>query len=236
MRRSPLRRILFSVIILLALLLAFEVAVTILSERGIQKGLESQYGLPNDLKVSINSFPLTLSLIRNHLGQLKMTWEDQARTVTGDGHETDTPYYGQINLYDVELNMPALLRTRIEIRKISYIKAAMIIDAQGLNKAFSLPGDDLIVDQGEIYRKNSYPKVQYKVEVLKGDTLSLVPISSSIENSGSSQDSQSAIEPPLAFATFSNLPLQTKLESASVEGAMIVIDVSIPMWEGYIQI
>jgi len=231
-----LRKILFSAVLLLALLLAFEVGVTFLSERGFQKALKSQYGMPDSLKVSINSFPLTLSLIRNHLGQLRMTWEGQVNTITPSGQEENPTYFGQINLYDVELNMPALLRTRLEIRQISRIKAAIILTEESLNLALGIQNDDIIVADGEIFKANTNPKVQYKLKVLNGDTLSLEPLSGSIGDSDYLQNPQPALQASSATATFGTLPLDGRLQRASIEGDKAVIDMAIPIWEGYIEI
>jgi hypothetical protein len=230
-----LRKILFSVVILLALLLAFEVGVTVLSERGLQKALKNQYGMPDSLKVSINSFPLTLSLIRNHIGQLRLTWGDQVVVTNIDAQQSDITYYGQVNLYDVELDMPALIRTRIEIRQISHIDAAIILDDQALNAAFNLSNGGLVIDQDKIYLKNSNPQVQYKLKVTNGNRISLEPSSGSIGDSESSQNPQSGVQPASATVTLGKLPLDARLQSASVKANRVLVDVSIPIWEGYIK-
>lgn len=231
-----MRKLLFSAVILLALLLAFEVGITVLSERGIQKALKSQYGMPDNLKVSINSFPLTLSLIRNHLGQLRMTWDGQVNTITPSGEPVNPTYYGQINLYDVELDMPALLRTRLEIRQISRIKAAIIFSEESLNLAMGPQNGYLVIDEGRIFQANTDPKVQYKLKVSNGDTIFLEPLSPSTGDSDSLQNSQSSIEVTYEVTISNKLPLDARLQSASIERDRVVIEVAIPIWEGYIEI
>jgi LmeA-like phospholipid-binding len=232
----PLRKILFSAVILLALVLAFEVGVTVLSERGLQKALETQYGMPGSLKVSINSFPLTLSLIRNHIGQLKLTWEGQTVVTNLDAQESGLTYYGQVNLYDVELDMPALIRTRIEIRQISHIDASIIFDEQALNASFNLPDGSLVIDQNKIYLKNSNPQIQYKLKVSNGNSISLDPSSGSIGDSDSFQNPQSGVEPDFATVALGKLPMEARPQSASVEANRVIIAVSIPIWEAYIKL
>jgi hypothetical protein len=220
----------------MALLLSFEAGVTVLSERGIQKALKSQYGMPDNIKVSVNSFPLTVSLVRNHLGQVKITWQAQAMMTTQDGKETDSDYFGQINLYDVELDMPALIRTSLAIRQISRVKAAIILDQENLDSALGLEPGSLSISDGHLQEAKSNPKLEYKVKVSGGDTISLEPLSGYSGDSDSPKNPQSAVQQASATINADELPLQASFQSASIEGDYLVIDIAIPIWEGYIQI
>ena len=130
-----MRKILFSVIVLLALLLAAEVGVTILSQNGLEKAISSQYELPSSLRVSINSFPFLLSLARNHLAELQLTWEDELDYQVEEGALESMHYSGCVSLYDVELNMPSLLTGKLDVRDVSRMEATMAVDVGLINEA-----------------------------------------------------------------------------------------------------
>lgn len=231
-----MRIIVFGLIIILVLLLTFEVGITVLSERGLAKAMRSQYGLPDTLKASINSFPLTTSMLRNHLGLLRLSWQGEIDAVTPSGKESKPPYNGQVSLYDVELNMSSLLRSRLEIRRISRIKAAIFLDPSSLNVALGYQYEQLKVEDGQIFESIWGQKVQYKVEILHGDTIWLKPLGLSINDSDSTQNPQSSMQPGLNMVILANLPLGARIQSASVRGNRVVFEIVTPMWEGYMEI
>ncbi len=229
-----MRKLIFSLVFLLALFLAVEIGVTVLSERGVEKVMRSQYGLPSNLKVSINSFPLTMSLIRNHLGEIRLSWEDNLRFMSSGGMETSAPYYAQVAVYDVELNMPSLLKGRLDIRKISRIKTSISFDEVAINIAFGRENGSFKVEESHIYEIYNGVKIQYKVKVVDGNTISIKPFFGSTDDKESLTDPQSEVQYPSFLIKIPGLPLNARLESVSSEGNRVVLGISIPMWEGYL--
>jgi LmeA-like phospholipid-binding len=229
-----LRKLLFSLVFLLALLLAVEIGVTILSERGVEKVMSSQYGLPSNLKVSINSFPLTMSLVRNHLGEIRLSWEDELTFMSSNGTETRAPYYGKVVVYDVELNMTSLLKGHLEIRKISHLETSISFDESSINSAFGRENGSFKVEDGHIYEDYYGLKIQYKVKVVDGNTISIEPFLGSTNDEDSPENPQSVVHYASFTIRIPGLPLNAKLESVSSEGNRVILSISIPMWEGYL--
>ena len=133
-----MRKLLFSVIILVALLLGAEVGITLLSQHGMEKALSAQYELPSNLEVSINSFPYLISLFRNRLGELQLNWQGELQYGVDEGAAANLPYTCRVNLYDVELNMPSLLTGKLEIRDISRLKALIYLETADINEALGI--------------------------------------------------------------------------------------------------
>lgn len=229
-----MRKIIFSLATLLALLLAVEIGVTLLSEHGLEKVMRSQYGLPDNLKVSINSFPLAMSLLRNHLGEVQFSWEDELEFMAPTGTKTRAPYYGRVTVYDVELNMPSLLKGRLEIRKISRIKTSIAIDETPINHALGHENNFFIIENGRVYKLSDGNKIQYKVKVLGDYSLYVEPVNGSTSGEGSPQYPQSEVQVPQLVIEIDALPFGAKLESVSPEGDRLIFVISIPMWEGYL--
>ncbi|RJP31248.1 MAG: DUF2993 domain-containing protein [Actinobacteria bacterium] len=225
-----MRKILFGVIVLLALLLAAEVGITLLSQHGMERALSSQYGLPSGLEVSINSFPYLISLARNHLGELQLTWEGELQYGVEEGAAAQIPYAGRVNLYDVELNMPSLLSGKLEIRDISRLKSSISLAIGDINQALGMPDEGFFVEDERLYMLSDGEKVQYKVKVIDEDTLSFVPVAVSTTAEGSSANDLYQVETIL----FYGLPMRSCIDLASVDGDRVVLEISIPMWEGYL--
>ena len=225
-----MRKIVFSIIVLLALLLAAEVGVTILSQNGLEKAIRSQYELPDSLKVSINSFPFLLSLARNHLAELQLTWEDELDYGVEEGTLESMHYLGCVNLYDVELNMPSLLRGKLEVRDVSRIKATLGVDIAWVNDSLGLGEDGFYAEEGRLYRGEGDEKVRFKVKVTGSDTLTVEPYREYMSGEGLPQNPYVEVY----TVVFGLLPLSAELENASLDGSNVVLNISIPMWEGYL--
>jgi len=228
-----LRKILFTLVILLALLLAAEMVVTFLSQRGMEKAISSQYELPSSLKVSINSFPLILSLARNHMVEIRLAWEGNLSCRCEEEEEMEPAYSAQVNLYDVELEMPSLLGGRLEIREISRIKAEIFLDETSINE---IAGDNIgpvLIDDGDIYFVQNGEKVRYKVKVLDNRTLSFYPHSGYTSDSGYHDEAHPTLESDTTEVRLEGLPLDSQLEKASSDRGMLILEITIPMWEGY---
>jgi hypothetical protein len=233
MRRYVLRKILFTLVILLAMLIAAEMVVTFLSQRGMEKAISSQYELPSSMKVSINSFPLIISLARNHMGEIRLTWEGEIDCQFGEGEEEQLAYNAQVDLYDVELEMTSLLGGRLEIREISRIKAVFFLDESAVNEMVGDRIGPVLIDDGDIYFVHDGEKIRYKVEVSDDRTLIFYPHSDYTSDSGSSDESNPALEAGITEVVMEGLPLDSRLEKASSDRGLLIIEISIPMWEGY---
>ncbi len=225
-----MRKILFAVVLVLALLLAAEVGVTLLSQHGMERALRSQYELPASLEVSINSFPYLASLVRNHISELQLAWEGDLQYQAGEGTLASMPYAGIVNLYDVELNMPSLLKAKLEVSKVSRRKAAIAIDVADLNRAIGLRGGALRVDEGLLFVVEGERKTQYVVKVSDDNALALQPFTGYTDSRDSGQNPDAEVY----TLVFTSLPLDAELLNARVEGEEVILDMSIPSWEGYL--
>lgn len=225
-----MRKIMFSVIILVALILAVEVGITLLSQHGMEKALSAQYELPSSLQVSINSFPYLVSLFRNHLGELQLSWQGELQYGVEEGAAANMPYACRVNLYDVELNMPSLLTGKLEIRNISRLKAFIYLETADINEALGISTGGFFVHDDVVFLLADGEKTQYKVKVTDDNTLSLEPIMDYMHTGGSPADNEHRVE----TVVFMSLPMDAKLSYASIEGERVVLSISIPVWEGYL--
>lgn len=225
-----MRKILFTVVILLALLLAAEVGVTLLSQHGMERALRSQYELPASLEVSINSFPYLISLARNHVSELQLAWDGELPYQAGEGALASVPYAGSVNIYDVELNMPSLLTGKLEMRNISRRKAAIVIGISDLGRALGLPDGSLSVEEGGLFVTEGGKKTQYMVKVSGDNEVSIEPFEGYMDSKDTGQNP----DPGVYTVAFPSLPLDAELLNAGMEGGEVVIEMSIPMWEGYL--
>jgi hypothetical protein len=225
-----LRKILFTVVIVMVLLLAAEVGVTLLSQRGMERALRSQYELPDSLKVSINSFPYLVSLARNHIGELQLAWEGDLQYQAGDGALASVSYAGNVNLYDVELDMPSLLTGELEVRKVSRGKAAISVDIPDLGRALGLPDGALAVKEGKLFVSDGGTKTQYVVKVSDDNAVTIEPYEGYTDSKDSAQNPDAGVY----TVVFPSLPIEAELLNARIEGGKAILEMSIPVWEGYL--
>jgi len=225
-----LRKLLFTVVMIMALLLAAEVGVTLLSQHGMERALRSQYELPESLEVSINSFPYLASLARNHISELQLAWEGDLRYQAVEGALASMAYTGNVNLYDVELNMPSLLTGKLEVREVSREKAAISIATPDLGVALGLSPGALASDDGKLFVSDGEKKTQYMVKVSGDNALTLQPFTGYMDSRDSGQNPDGG-----AYTlVFHALPLDAELLNATIEGGDVVLEMSIPEWEGYL--
>ncbi|MDD3717098.1 MAG: DUF2993 domain-containing protein [Actinomycetota bacterium] len=225
-----MRKILFSLVLLLALLLAAEVGVTLLSQHGMERALRSQYDLPTSLESSINSFPFLVSLARNHMSEVRLSWSGDLQYQAGEGAVENLVYLGSVVLYDVELNVSSLLKGKLEIRHVSRQKAAISIDAEGLGRACGLRQGALFIANDMIFVEIDGEKTQYKVKVSGDHSLTLEPYGASSVGTGLGSNPYAEVK----TIVFDALPLGATLLNASVNRDRVQIEMSIPMWEGYL--
>ena len=225
-----MRKILFSIVTLLALLLAVEVGLTLLSQHGMERALRSQYELPPSLEVNINSFPYLLSLARNHMGEVRMSWKGDLQYEVVDGALESIPYEGSVELYDVELDMPSLLTGRLEMKHISRQEATISIDLESLNQALATSGCSLELENERLYARFGGRKTRCMVKVSGDNSLEIAPYDAFSDSSGSYQDYDVGLETVI----FEGLPMESILLNASTKPDMVVLEISIPMWEGYL--
>ncbi len=225
-----LRRILFAVAALLLLLLLAEVGVTLLSQWGMQKALRSQHGLPPSLEVSIDSFPCTLSLLRNHLAEVCLRWTHELALRSREGELASHDYACRVALYDVELNMASLLGGKLELKRVSRQEACIALKIEVLNDAIGLPAGTLVAENGRLYLLRGAEKTRCLVKVVADNALAVVPQEGYIPATPSDTDPDSALE----TLEFSPAPMGAVLLNASVSGGMVIIEISVPVWEGYL--
>jgi LmeA-like phospholipid-binding len=224
-----MRKLIFSVVIIVTLLLVAEIGVTLLSQKGMERALRNQYGLPPSLEVSINSFPFIVSLIRNHLGELALNWEDVLEYSAEEGVGEYVEYTAMVNLYDVELNMPSLLSGKLEVREISRARARLILDADAISSIMALEGTKISIEGDRMFLEEDGIRTQYKVKVVDLRTLILEPYAHSIGDKGYEENPY----PPIKTIEISRLPMNGTLVMASINEGKVLVEISIPGWEGY---
>ncbi len=225
-----MRKLLFGAILILALLLAAEVGITLLSQHGMERALSAQYELPPSLTVSINSFPYLISLARNHLAELQLVWDAELQYQASEGAVADIPYAGRLNMYDVELNMTSLLKGRLEIRNISRLKAFIYLEVKDLNEALGISDGGFFIEDERVFTFAGGEKAQYRVKVTGQFTLSLVPLNAYMQTQALPANNEYQVQ----TVVFMSLPMESELSYASIEGDKVVLAISIPMWEGYL--
>lgn len=225
-----MRKIIFSVIFLLALLLLAEVGVTLLSQRGMERALRSQYELPDSLEVSINSFPYIVSLARNHLAEVRLEWSDKLMYQAGEGVLESVDYGGRVSLYDVELNMPSLLTGKLEMRHISRQNSRFFIEIEALNLILGLPQGSLKAENDRLYLSAHGKKAQYKVKVAGDNAIVVEPYLGYMAGTASGIYP----DPSLEAIELTSLPMGAVLLNACINSGRVEIEISIPMWEGYL--
>ncbi|NPV58331.1 MAG: hypothetical protein HPY75_01560 [Actinobacteria bacterium] len=224
-----MRKILFLTAMLIALLLAVEVGMTMLSQRGLAMALRGRYGLPEKLEARISSFPLLVSLVRNHLSELQLRWSGEL-AMDFDGSRDRVPYEGSARIYDAELDIPALLRGRLEFKSISRIEAAVAFEKDAVAMMMGVEERCLAFEDGRICVTEGGTKHKYRVKVLGERAIGLEEITDSCGGKGSSYESKPCIE----TFEFNDIPMEGFFRTASVSGDRLSIEISIPMWEGYL--
>ncbi len=225
-----MRKILFGLVLLVAVLLVLEVGVTLLSQKGMERALRSQYGLPSSLEVSINSFPFLVSLARNHLGQLDLSWDGELECMVEAGMSVPVAYSARASLYDVELSMPYLLGGKLAIKNISRVKANISLIEEAINDIFLYLRQTYTIEDDRIFLVEDGSKIQYKVKVAGIDEISFEPLPGYTANENQDLNPN----PKVKTIKMHSLPMDARLQSASVSGGKVKIEISIPDWEGYL--
>ena len=225
-----LRRILFSLVGLLALLLAAEVGVTLLAQRGMRGALRSQYGIPPDLEVSIDSFPCIAALLRNRLAEVMLVWTEELPYRRGDGGTGTLGCRARVSLYDMELSMPSLLRGKLEARRISRQKAGLAMELRGLEGALGLAEGSLHAEGDALMLSRDGVKTRCVIKVVGEGGVALSPREAYTPSSTSETDPELLLEEII----FPSLPMGARILNASVEGVSLLLEISRPMWEGYL--
>lgn len=225
-----MRRILYTLAAVAALLLAAEVGVTLVSQYGMERALRSQYELPGNLEVSINSFPFLVSLARNHVSELRLDWQGEVKYQAAEGMLDGLPCRGGVSLYDVELDMPALLTGRLELKRILRQEAELSFSLADLGTAVGLQDGDLTVENAVLCAAGGGEKTQYEVKVAGDSALVLSPRNAYTPPAGSWSDPEEGVK----SIVFHSLPMGARLLNASLNGERVYVEISIPWWEGYL--
>jgi len=227
-----LRRVLLILALVGVLALGLETAVTYLAQRGMEEALRRQYGLPEGLRARINSFPLVLSLARNRIRDLRLEWEGEASFRSAE-RSTTVPYGCQLRLCDMELDMPAVLRGRLEIRSLSRLLSSLSFELPDL---CPLLGASLLStdENGFIIARRGMEEVKYEVHVSGSRELEFRSLSASRNPSGSAGQDEPVIEGSSRVFALEGLPMEMTLLTAEVEGGKLSVRVKVDEWEGYL--
>ncbi|MBC7247741.1 MAG: DUF2993 domain-containing protein [Actinobacteria bacterium] len=229
-----MRRVLYLLVTLLALALLAEVALTVLVQRGMERALARRYGLPDDLEVAVGAFPFLVSLARERIGELRLSWRGEC-LLSHAGGESAVTYHCVAYLYDVEVSFASLLRGDLQMRSLSRVDAHLDIP---LTEAATLLGvDDVTVtgDGGLLVTSAEGGERRYGVRVIGDDGIAF---STDIDSGGPGGVSSEPVpqaqggEPNFRL---SGLPMEAKAVSATIDGDRIVIEISIPEWVSYLE-
>ncbi|MBC7254043.1 MAG: hypothetical protein H5T72_08755 [Actinobacteria bacterium] len=227
-----LRRVLLILAAIGALALGLETAVTYLVQRGMEEALKRQYGLPEDLRARINSFPLVLSLARNRIRDLRLEWAGEASFRSEEG-STSVPYGCELRLCDMELDMPAVLQGRLEIRSLSRLLSSLSFE---LPELCPLLGVSFISDDGSgfIIAGRGTEEVKYEVHVSGSREIEFRPLSSLMNSSGLPKNYEPVIEGLRKTFILEGFPLEITLLTVEVEEGKLSMRMRVDEWEGYL--
>jgi len=229
-----LRRLLFALVIVLALLLGAEITLTVLCQKGMVRALSRQYGLPGDLEASIGAFPFIVSLARNRLGELRLSWRGECRLATAGG-EGGIPYRCTAYLYDVELSMSSLMRGSLRIDSLSRMQAHIELDAGEVTALLGMGAFSGALSTGCLETSREGILYQYEVKVSGMNELTFSPVDVSRSENGVASDNEPVVNGGGFRAALQSLPLDAKLKNASLQSEKLVLEASFPEWEGYLE-
>lgn len=227
-----LRRVLFALALTAALALSLEMAVTYLAQRGMEEALERQYGLHDGLRVRINSFPLIVSLAKNHIRDLRLEWTGDLCLSTEE-RSLPVPAVCDLRMNDVELDMAAVFGGRLEIRSLSRLSSVFRIPLAGLEPL--LGGVATFSEsEGMIGVDVSGLNLKYEVYISGEDRMTFRPHPVSKGMSGQTNESKPYIDSSEITVSVGGFPMRFALLSASVEGDQLSMKVVLEEWEGYL--
>lgn len=229
-----MRRFLFMLVIVIGLLLGAEISLTFLTQKGMERALSRQYGLPPDVEASIGAFPFILSLARNHLGELRFSWHGECSLASAAG-AGEVSYHCVAYLYDVELSMPSLMRGNLRIDSLSRMQAYLEMEAREITSLlhvgiFSGTGDEGVIEtlkDGIIY--------QYKVKVSGEHELSFAAVTEAWPGERGTTENKATVEGGVIRVELSGMPMEASLKKASLKGEKMELEISFPEWEGYLE-
>lgn len=224
-----MRKLLIILAILGAMVLGAETSVTYLAQSGMEEALERQYGLEEDLRVAINSFPFIVSLARNHIREIRVKWGGEIYFVSGDV-DHPLPCSLEIRMQDVELDMPSVLRGRLVIRSLSHLNSRLLIGIADLDPLLdgetAVPGDV----EGSSYMAKGEIDFEYKVEIYGEKSICFTPIIASTQNRSMPSKDQPSIEGMAKVYSLEGIPLRFSLLSAVLSGGFLDLKLDIKEW------
>jgi hypothetical protein len=230
-----IRRIVFALVVILALFLAFEVGAAALGEYALTRAVRREWDLPPSTGITIDSFPICVSLFRNRFRRVKVTWKDRLVFIDSGGGEREVDYSAAAVLYDVGLDLSSLFSGRPLLQDISFSETKFFIGEEGLADMLGVPREDLEIVEGEVrVRKaglKSYCKVEIDVIGDEGISVFYSQVSMNDEDSGYGEG---CTDTSTLVLRAGSLPAGGRLKSAFVEGENIVLEVEVSAWRGYI--
>ncbi len=228
-----LRRMLYAAIALLVLMLGAEISLTLLSQRGLERALTTQYGLPPDTDVNISSFPFLMSFMRGRISELRISWNEECMLSSRDSRNPVGCRY-TVFLHDVSLSLPSLFRGEFRLSSLSRMKASMEVDASLLVKAVNLGDLVSITDKDGITVSVGGIQHQYKVKITGSRDGVFYHREGSSGTVEGENGAEGGLEPDVVMFTVQNPSLGADLKSASICGSSVVFELSIPEWEDVI--
>ncbi len=228
-----MRRLLYVLVLLAALLLGAEVALTFLSQWGMGRALSAQYGLPQDTEVRINSFPFLVSVMRNHLGEVRFYWNGILIFRKGFD-EKHMAYEGEAILRDVGLSMSAVIRGKLEIESISSAKITVSLNMEDIAAFLDEGGRETGSDDVTVAREADAGEDNYQVKVLDENHICLYPSKPSTLNLDEKPSDEAKDEGSGICLEISGLPLDGFLKTASLDGKKLILQLGVPLWFGYL--
>jgi hypothetical protein len=134
---------------------------------------------------------------------------------------------------DVELDMPAVLRGRLELKSVSRLRSTLSFELADLGPLLGKTAPFSESD-GLITVKDGTARVKYKVNVMGGQNLYFQPVSASTGTSEHAGEYEPVIEGSVNTFTMEGFPMEFYLLAASVEGDRLVIRIGVEEWEGYL--
>ena len=172
------KRLLITVIILLALLLIAEVGLTLAAQKGLAVYLRDRFSLEKEPSVSISSFPITVNALRGRINSTRVQISSSIPAVSLTGLPTLLPYELTFDVTDARFSLADLLSGHLKLQSVSRLEATLRLTQESLNSFLAGSGWGVSLQGDQLYvLPDTAPgqRIECKVYVYDSSTLALEP-------------------------------------------------------------
>jgi hypothetical protein len=182
---------------------------------------------------AVGAFPFLVSLARGRIGELRLSWWGEC-LLSHAGGESAVTYRCVAYLYDVEVSFPSLLRGDLQMRSLSRVDAHLELPLAEAAHLLGVRDVAVTGDGGFLATGADGVERRYGVRVMGDDGIAFSTDAALESPGGGSAGPVPQVEGGEIRLRLYGLPLEARAVSATVDGERMVIEVSIPEWEGYL--